>query len=384
MRPIPTNQRPGIPTKYLLFAVFLSVTMVGCSKESTPEKPSAADIRAGRAVADKECKGCHGLDGKGAAPGIPNLAGQRGRYIIAALNEYKEGKRVHAALRAVATDLNDDQTREVAAFYASLPPIPAVKTAVFSPYKNGKAVAATCAPCHGADGNSKAPGTPNLAGQQPGYFFNATQEYMTGLRESAPMDPMLRKLSRLDIESAALYFASQMPAQRSAPPIGDPAKGEPLTAVCGGCHGSHGVSTDTATPSLAGQDPQYLAQAIKAYRTTRRKNDTMSRMVANLNDQEINDIVAFYTTQKSKPAEDGQALLKETTAKCNRCHANDIHNPALAIPIINGQDKDYLVMALRVYRDGKRGNSLMHNMSVPYSDAVIEGLASHYANQPPK
>ena len=54
----------------------------------------------------------------------------------------------------------------------------------------------------------------------------------------------------------------------------------------------------------------------------------------------------------------------------------------MAIPIIAGQDKDYLTLALRSYRDGKRGNSMMHNMSLPYSDSIIESLASYYANQP--
>ena len=107
-------------------------------------------------------------------------------------------------------------------------------------------------------------------------------------------------------------------------------------------------------------------------------------MVANLTDQEIADIVAYYTTQKGKAAEDGQNLIKDITAKCNRCHANNIYNPALAIPSINGQDQDYLILASRAYRDGKRENSLMHNMSVPYSDAIIESLASYYANQSPK
>jgi cytochrome c553 len=367
--------------RHVLLAMFLSVALIGCSDEGTPQKQMAADIRAGRAVAEKECKACHGLDGKGAAPGIPNLAGQRGRYIMAALQEYKERKRVHAALRAIAADLSDDDTRSVAAFYASLPPIPAAKGPVFSPYDHGKAAAAACAPCHGTDGNSKIAGTPNLAGQQPIYFVAATQEYLTGARESAPMDPILRKLSKLDMESLALYFASQTPAQRSAPPFGNAAAGEPKTAVCGGCHGSHGVSTDAATPSLAAQDPQYLVHAIKGYRTTR-KNDTMSRVVSGLGDQEIDDIVAFYTTQKSKPAEDGQNLLKDITDKCNRCHAGDINNPALAIPLINAQDKDYLTLALRAYRDGKRGSSLMHNMSLPYGDSIIESIASYYASRP--
>ena len=383
MKAISMNQKLGFPLKSFLLATFLSMALIGCSDGSKP-KQSTADINAGKTIVDKECKGCHGLNGKGVAPGIPNLAGQHERYLLAALNEYKDGTRVHAALRSIATSMNDTDRRNVAGYFASLPSIPATNTPLFSPYENGKKVAAACTSCHGENGNSKTPGTPNLAGQQPRYFYDATQEYMAGLRQAAPMNALLHRLNRLNIESVALYYASQQPAQRSAPAVGDPKKGEPLTAACGGCHGEGGVSTDAATPSLASQDPQYLTAAIKAYRTTRRKNDTMSRMVANLTDQEIDDIVAYYATRKGKPAEDGQALVKDITTKCNRCHANDIYNPALAIPSINGQDKDYLILALRAYRDGKRVNSLMHNMSIPYSDAIIESLASYYANQPAK
>ena len=141
MREMPTNQKPGFCMRHLLLAMFLSVALVGCSDESTPEKQTAADVRAGKVVADKECKGCHGLDGKGTAAGIPNLAGQRGRYIMAALQEYKEGKRVHAALRTIAADLNEEQTRGVAAYYASLPPIPAVKEPVFLSLRDTQHVA---------------------------------------------------------------------------------------------------------------------------------------------------------------------------------------------------------------------------------------------------
>ena len=369
--------------KHLLLALFLSVALIGCSDQSTPEKQNLADINAGKLVADKECKGCHGLDGKGTAAGIPNLAGQRGRYLMASLKEYKDSVRTHAALRTIAANMSESETRQVAAFYASLTPIPGSKKPIFSPYERGKVVAADCASCHGEDGNSKTPGTPNLAGQQPRYFVAATQEYLTGARQAAPMDPMLRKMSRLDLESVALFYASQTPAPRNAPTTGDAAAGEPRTAVCGGCHGSHGVSTDSATPSLASEDPQYLTQAIKAYRTTR-KHDLMQRLVATLSDQDISNIVAFYTTQKSKPAENGETLLKEITDKCERCHAGERDNPALAIPIIGGQDKDYLTLALRAYRDDKRGNSMMHNMSMPYSDSIIESIASYYASRPAK
>ena len=113
--------------RHLLLAMFVSVALIGCSDKAAPDKQTLADIRAGKVVAEKECKACHGLDGKGAAPGIPNLAGQRGRYIMAALQEYKERRRVHAALRTIATDLTEDQTRGVATFYASLTPLPPEK-----------------------------------------------------------------------------------------------------------------------------------------------------------------------------------------------------------------------------------------------------------------
>jgi cytochrome c553 len=222
-----------------------------------------------------------------------------------------------------------------------------------------------------------------LAGQQPRYFVTATQEYLHNLRETAPMHALVRDMSRLDLESVALYFASQVPAERKAPAFGDPAAGEPKTALCGGCHGSHGVSTDAATPSLAGQDPDYLIHSTKAYRNAR-KHDAMQRAVAGLSDKDIENIAAFYAIQKSKPAERGQTLVQELTDKCNRCHGVGADNPAIALPNIRGQDKDYLIMALRAYRDDRRESSVMHKMSLPYGDSIIESLASFYASLPAK
>ena len=378
--------------KRFLLSIVLSVVLIGCTdqKEPTPKattaKEAAADINAGKAIADRDCKGCHGLDGKGAAPAIPHLAAQRERYLLAAMKAYKEGKRTHAALKDMAQHMSDADVRNVAAYYAGLPPIasaPRKEPQPPLPYDRGKALAAPCAKCHSEDGNSKIAGTPSLAGQQPHYFVVAIQEYLAGERKKAPMHSMLRGLSKLDRESLALYFASQTPAQRAAPFFGDPAAGEPLSAVCGGCHGSHGVSTDTVTPSRAGQDPKYLVEAIKAYRTTR-KREEMRVYVTGLTDSEIQNIAAFYTVQKSKATEKGQTIVKDLTEKCNRCHAADVDNPAMVVPKINGQDRDYLIMALRAYRDDRRESTTMHKMSLPYSDSIIESVASFYAGQPGK
>ena len=69
---------------------------------------------AGKTLAEAECKGCHGLDGKGAAPAIPHPAGQHARYLVAAMQEYKEGKRTHAALRTIAAHMSEADMRNLA------------------------------------------------------------------------------------------------------------------------------------------------------------------------------------------------------------------------------------------------------------------------------
>ena len=382
--------------KRLMLGIVLSMALLGCADKDQPPakagtpakagKEAAADVAAGKAYAERECKGCHGVDGRAVASAIPHLAGQRERYLLVALKEYRDGKRAHAALREIAAKMSEADARNVAAYYAALSPVQhaAGKDAkAVTPYERGKELAAACANCHSEDGNSKTPGTPSLAGQQPQYLVTAIQEYLSKERKAAPMHALLPGLTRLDKESLALYFASQTPVQRAAPAFGDPAAGEPLTAVCGGCHGAHGVSYDTATPSLAGQDAQYLVDAIKAYRTTRQR-ENMRLYVTGLSDKDIENIAAFYSVQKSRPAEKGETIVQDLTEKCERCHGAGVDNPAMAVPRIRGQDRDYLIMALRAYRDDRRESSTMHRMSLPYSDSIIESLSSFYAGQPAK
>jgi len=150
--------------------------------------------------------------------------------------------------------------------------------------------------------------------------------------------------------------------------------------MCGGCHGSNGISSDAATPSLAGQDPRYLLRSIQAYRTSR-KHWGMQRYVAGLSDQDMQNISAFYAIQQSKPADVAPSSARELAAKCDRCHDSE-DTQKMVVPILRGQDKDYLVMALRAYRDDKRESSTMHRMSVIYSNVVIDEIASYYANLP--
>ena len=371
----------------LVLSLALLAALAGCGEQAPPAAQKslpAADLAAGKRVAERDCKGCHGVDGRGIAPAIPHLAAQSERYLLAALQAYKAGKRSHAALKEIATQMSDADARNLAAYYASLPPVqPAVAVQpVASPYEQGRSLAAACASCHGADGNSRRDGIPSLAGQQPQYLVIAIQEYLNKERSAAPMHGLLPGLKKREMESLALYFASQAPAQRAGAPAGDAKAGEPLTAVCGGCHGSDGVSLDSSTPSLAGQDPRYLVSAIKAYRTTRQR-ESMRAYVRGLADRDIENIAAFYATRAARAAEKGQTLVQDLTDRCERCHgAAGAENAAMIVPKISGQDRDYLIMALRAYRDDRRDNSAMHRMSLPYSDAVIDSVASVYASRP--
>ena len=379
--PVEPSSTLRLSTRTLAFVVLLPLVLIGC-EENKEAAIGPADIAAGKAVVEAQCAGCHGSDGRGVAPGIPDLAAQEARYLVASLTAYKKGTRTHAALQDLTVEMKDADVRNVAGFFASLPPLEAAADqgmpSVLSPYEKGEAASEVCARCHGEAGNSTTVGIPSLAGQQPRYFVSAVRAYLDG-RRSIEGKEMLRELSHVDLESLALYYASQSPARREAPAFGDPAAGEPLSARCGGCHGAYGVSHETSTPSLASQEPHYLIKAIKAYRDQTRQH---SVMLDDNTDEEIENLVAFYTVQESAAAEGAVITVEELVAKCDRCHGEGVEQPTLTVPKIAGQNRAYLINAMRAYRDGKRGNSMMHSMSLPYSEAIIESIASLYASQP--
>lgn len=382
-----------------VLGVALFTLVLGCDNKPTAVTVSA-DVNAGKALAETGCKACHDLNGKGVVRAIPNLAAQRESYLFGALKAYQSGQRRHAALQDITAKMGDQDMRNVAGFYAGLPPLVIAMGSAgpLSPYDRGKSATQVCVECHGVDGNSTIAGVPSLAGQQPRYFVAATQAYLHGARKIESMENVLRGLNKIEMENMAVYFASQTPVQRPASAAGDPVSGQPLSAACGGCHGSNGVSHDATTPNLAGQDALYLIAAIKAYRDGARQHTDMHQLLSDSSDQGIANISAYYSTQSPVAAETMRTTVEQLAEKCNRCHNSNIANPNVIsdasldsslissldsrTPKLNGQDKDYLVMALRAYQDGKRDSSTMHNMSLPYSDTVIDSIATWYAMQP--
>jgi len=74
--------------------------------------------------------------------------------------------------------------------------------------KAGAAKAMMCQACHGLDGLSKAPDSPNIAGQIEPYLVAQLQAFKTGVRKNDAMSAVTPSLSDTDIEDLAAYFSA--------------------------------------------------------------------------------------------------------------------------------------------------------------------------------
>ena len=84
----------------------------------------AADAAAGQATAEEVCAACHGANGISVGDDIPNLAGQKGKYLTTQLKAFRGGERKNALMNAIAGQLEDDEIDNLAAHFAGLPASP--------------------------------------------------------------------------------------------------------------------------------------------------------------------------------------------------------------------------------------------------------------------
>ena len=97
----------------------------------------------------------------------------------------------------------------------------------------------------------------------------------------------------------AALVASLLPMAAHA--AGDPERGREKSQVCVACHGTDGNGVaDPQYPFLAGQYADYLVHAMRSYKTGDRQNVVMQGFMQTLNDQDIEDLAAFYASQPSK------------------------------------------------------------------------------------
>lgn len=69
--------------------------------------------------------------------------------------------------------------------------------------------------------------------------------------------------------------------------------------ICSACHGADGNSADVNNPRLAGQHPDYLAKALRDYKSGDRNNPIMKGFAAALSKKDIENLAAYFSSQKS-------------------------------------------------------------------------------------
>src|SRR3990172_1033827 len=85
--------------KYIVGISLLLALLAGCSEKQDPNalQQLPRDIEAGKALAQKTCVRCHGMDGRGVKDNIPNLAAQIETYLLKAFQTYDHGKRTSSS-----------------------------------------------------------------------------------------------------------------------------------------------------------------------------------------------------------------------------------------------------------------------------------------------
>jgi cytochrome c553 len=197
------------------------------------------------------------------------------------------------------------RTLSIAAALAACLTVVASAPAVAGDAAAGKAKAAPCAACHGADGNSTNPEWPKLAGQGERYLERQLLDFKSGKRVNPIMNGQAAPLSEADIADLAAFYASQRVRMGAADPAvvrqgerlyrgGNPSTG---VAACMGCHGPSGKGNPMARfPSLSGQHPAYVAKALQDYRSGARETDPnsmMRRIAERLTDREIKAVSQY-------------------------------------------------------------------------------------------
>jgi cytochrome c553 len=163
----------------------------------------------------------------------------------------------------------------------------------------GRTKSATCAACHGVDGNSVTPDWPMLAGQHASYIVRQLRAFKAGERTDVTMKPFADMLSEQDMLDVAAYFEAQKPTPKGADPSlvglgqqiyrgGVPGRG---VAACIACHGPEGNGNPLASyPRISGQHAAYATKQLNAYRIGDRRSDVdLNQMMRNVAEQLFDD-----------------------------------------------------------------------------------------------
>ncbi|MBN3846780.1 MULTISPECIES: c-type cytochrome [Burkholderiaceae] len=205
----------GVPQQWLANDAPNASQMQFSKVEVTPQLlagATASSIGRGATLALR-CTMCHGERGMSGA-NSPNLAGQYAIVVYKQLRDFQSGARTNAVMSPMTLNLSDQDMRDLAAYYASLPrPVagrgldladaPGI-VAHGAPLRNIPA----CAACHG--GIDHKAGTPWLEGLPAAYTQAQLLAFASGARHndiSEQMRNIARNMTRDEMTAAASWYA---------------------------------------------------------------------------------------------------------------------------------------------------------------------------------
>ena len=187
-----------------LFAAVAAATNPAAAQAAPPVKPPAIA---------QTCTACHGAKGISSTRNTPSLAGQPDIFTQYQLVFMRDGGRQPGVMQAVVKNLTDDNIRDLGAYYAALPPPPALASkseiAIDTEKVTGLLTSRHCDSCHKPDFAGQGESA-RLAGQRPEYLKKALIDFRTGVRRGRGMGAMIEvsvTLHEQEIDMIAAYLA---------------------------------------------------------------------------------------------------------------------------------------------------------------------------------
>jgi cytochrome c553 len=189
---------------------FVSRAAIAIAFLSSTVAAHAADVAAGKEKAEL-CIGCHGENGISHMENIPSLAGQQDQFIQWQLVYFRAGSRKNEQMQPVVEQINNEDIRNLGAYFASLTPAkpPADDNPDLSAKGKQAAAGRRCASCH-TDNFAGTKAVARLTGQREEYLLKALHDYKSGQRVGggqAVMADVAYPLSEEEIEALAHYLA---------------------------------------------------------------------------------------------------------------------------------------------------------------------------------
>jgi cytochrome c553 len=172
-------------------------------------------------------------------------------------------------------------------------------------------------------------------------------------------------------------------------PSGSAAALETRLVTCLACHGEKGQSVTAEVPSLGGQPAFYLSVQMLMFRDRLRVVEIMNQMMQGFSNDELQKLADIVSKlPPPEPLSSGDAARLQTGRtiaeqnRCNFCHQTN-YSGDRNVPRIAGQREDYLVKALREYKNNTRRGYDASMADVLYSvtDEQILDLAYFLARQ---